>query len=232
MRRGRFGLSLTFFVVVTLILLSVSVQAVSITADSVPRDADGGETISVTFTITKLYQDPSYEQWTLRSETELIAVTWTYELVDQAGNVIETNSVNGQSSAQAIAIDEAISEVQVRLSGTVPDRDSTDSSIILARFTHTREGGVTSRIEEYRVSYPEKTSTDSQDTISEREVTAQPSGDGASPATSDNEDVNRGFFSNDADPNSPLDSLSGPHITTIGFLLSILGILLELRGGG
>lgn len=58
------------------------------------------------------------------------------------------------------------------------------------------------------------------------------SGDGTNGGPAgDGDEFQRGFFVNDGDSTSPLASLEGPHITAIGFTLSIVGILLELRSG-
>jgi len=75
-------------VLLVALVCAVGIAAgVSVSDESTPTGAQVGANVEGSYTLTELYQDPSYEEWTLRTSTELQNVTWTFRLVDQAGNV-------------------------------------------------------------------------------------------------------------------------------------------------
>ena len=135
-----------------LAVASVPAAGVSVGDAEVTSDAEVGTQITATVTLAELYQNPSLEAWTLAGETELTDVTWTVEYYDQTGARVNQESYDGQSfdSAQ-IAAEDGTSEVQVRITGTVPEvteysYDPAQSFTVLD-LTQAREGGSSNDID-------------------------------------------------------------------------------------
>ncbi|MFB6176142.1 MAG: DUF4398 domain-containing protein [Halobaculum sp.] len=97
--------------------------AVSVGETDAPDSAAVGSEVSLTVTLTNLYQDPSLEEWELAGQTQLENPTWTVVFYDQTGSKVGQESFGGQefSSGVTISASEGISEVEVQLTGTVPD---------------------------------------------------------------------------------------------------------------
>lgn len=138
-------------VLVALLLSAGVVTGVSVSQDQGPSEAEVGRQVEASYTLTQLYQEPSYESWTLQAQTEMINVTWTFRLVDQAGNVVETNNADGQQVSQPVAIDDGVDQVKVQVVGEVPAIQNytynPPTSFLVAGFVHSREGGTTETIE-------------------------------------------------------------------------------------
>lgn len=145
-------------VLLVALVCSVGIAAgVSVSDESTPTGARVGTSVEASYTLTELYQNPSFEEWTLRTETELTNVTWTFRLVDQAGNVVETNSDDGQNASQSISIDEDVSEVEVQVVGDTPPVENFSyepaPTFLVAELRHTREGGTSSTIATYEARH-------------------------------------------------------------------------------
>ena len=147
--------------VVCLLVLSVaSVPAagVSVGDTTVTSDAEVGTQITATVTLTELYQNPSLESWRLAGETELTNVTWTVEYYDQTGARVSQDSYDGQSFDGAqVSAEEGTSEVQVRITGTVPEvteysYDPAQSFTVLD-LTQAREGGSSNDIDTWSATH-------------------------------------------------------------------------------
>ena len=147
--------------VVCLLALSVaSVPAagVSVGDSTVTSDAEVGTQITATVTLTELYQNPSLESWSLAGETELTNVTWTVEYYDQTGARVNQDSYDGQSFGGAqVSAEEGTSEVQVRITGTVPEvteysYDPPQSFTVLD-LTQAREGGSSNDIDSWSAAH-------------------------------------------------------------------------------
>jgi hypothetical protein len=97
--------------------------AVSVGETDAPDSAAVGSEVSLSVTLTNLYQDPSLEEWELAGQTQLENPTWTVVFYDQTGSKVGQESFGGQefSSGATISASEGISEVEVQLTGTVPD---------------------------------------------------------------------------------------------------------------
>ena len=159
--------------VVCLLALSVaSVPAagVSVGDSTVTSDAEVGEQITATVTLTELYQNPSLEAWTLEGETELTGVTWTVEYYDQTGARVNQQSFDGQSFSGAnIAAEDGTSEVQVRITGTVPEvteysYDPAQSFTVLD-LTQAREGGSSNDIDSWSATHYTEESREARNEI-------------------------------------------------------------------
>ena len=138
-------------VLVALLLSAGVVTGVSVSQDQGPSEAEVGRQVEASYTLTQLYQEPSYESWTLQAQTEMVNVTWTFQLVDQAGNVVETQNVDGQQVSQPVSIDDGVDQVRVAVVGEVPEIQNytydPPTSFLVAGFVHAREGGTSQTIE-------------------------------------------------------------------------------------
>ena len=149
---------------------SVPAAAVSVGDSTVTSDAEVGTQITATVTLTELYQDPSLEAWSLAGETELTDVTWTVEYYDQTGARVNQESYDGQSfdSAQ-IAAEDGTSEVQIRITGTVPEvteysYDPPQSFTVLD-LTQAREGGSSNDIDTWTTTHYTEESREARNAI-------------------------------------------------------------------
>ncbi|MEZ3115067.1 hypothetical protein RYH80_03925 [Halobaculum sp. MBLA0147] len=109
--------------VVALLAAAVApATAVSVAETDAPDSAAVGEEVSLTITLTELYREPSLEQWELSGATELTNPTWTVVLYDQTGAKVGQESFGGQTFAGvSVVADDGVSEVEVQLTGSVPE---------------------------------------------------------------------------------------------------------------
>jgi len=167
--------------VVCLLALSVaSVPAagVSVGDSTVTSDAEVGTQITATVTLTELYQDPSLESWTLEGETELTDVTWTVEYYDQTGARVNQQSFDGQSfSGAGIAAEDGTSEVQVRITGTVPEVEEYSydpaQSFTVLDLTQAREGGSSNDIDSWSATHYTEESREARTAIDDAAAAAE-----------------------------------------------------------
>lgn len=126
MTSNRYSNLLALALVCTMLVAAVApAAAVSVSEAEVPEEGEVGEQIAAEFTITDLYQDPNWEEWSLMGETDLVNVTWTITFIDPSGATIDVRSYDGQEFSQPdISADSAIgtiTEVRVSVTGEVPD---------------------------------------------------------------------------------------------------------------
>ncbi|MEZ3144061.1 hypothetical protein [Halobaculum sp. MBLA0143] len=96
--------------------------AVSVAETDAPDSAAVGEEVSLTITLSQLYQEPSLEEWELAGETALETPTWTVVYYDQTGSKVGQESFGGQTFDDAsVVADDDISEIEVQLTGVVPE---------------------------------------------------------------------------------------------------------------
>ena len=136
-----------------LVLAVGAAGAVTVSQADPPAEAQAGTDVQATFVLTELYQDPSIEQWTLEGETELGNVTWTVQVVNQAGSQIAQPSYDGQTFSHDVDIDSGAAELRVTLTGTVPPVEnytySPEQAFRFAELSQVREGGTSDVIEAY-----------------------------------------------------------------------------------
>lgn len=156
-------------VIVGLVVSAGVVAGVSVTDQQSPTEAAVDSRIEATFTLTELYQEPSTEQWQLQGETELRNVTWTFHLVDQAGNVQATNSDDGQTANQTVSLADRTDEVRVTVVGRTPVVENFTydpaPTFLVAGFTHAREGGASTTLETYEARHYTEESQEARDAI-------------------------------------------------------------------
>lgn len=109
--------------VVALLAAAVApATAVSVAETDAPDSAAVGEEVSLTITLAELYREPSLERWELAGSTELTNPTWTVVLYDQTGAKVGQESFGGQTfEGVSVVADDDVSEVEVQLTGTVPE---------------------------------------------------------------------------------------------------------------
>lgn len=136
---------------VLLTALAVPVTAVTVGGADVPEEAAVGSQISATVTLTDLYREPQLERWEIQGSTQLTNVTWTVQYFDQTGSKVDQESFAGQQfSGAVVSTDEGISEVQITVTGTVPQiREFTydpPEEFRTMRLTQAQQGGASTEI--------------------------------------------------------------------------------------
>ncbi|MFB6359913.1 MAG: hypothetical protein ABEH59_01170 [Halobacteriales archaeon] len=141
-------------VLVLLLVLTVGAAGgVTVNAADAPSGAEVGTDRTATFELAELYQDPEAEQWTLRGETELENVTWTVNVIDQAGSQIAQPTYVSQSFAHDVDIESGAAQLEITLTGTVPPITNftydPQPSFLVAELIQEQPGGTTDTIETY-----------------------------------------------------------------------------------
>ncbi len=138
---------LALLAVVAVLAMAVTpAVAVSVGTTDVPEEAKVGAKVDAAVTLEEPYKDPQLEQWTLTGETELTDVTWTVTYYDQTGSKVNQQSFDGQSFGGAkIAASEGVSEVEVHVTGTVPEVEEYTydpaPTFTVMNLTQARDGG-------------------------------------------------------------------------------------------
>jgi len=118
-------LGVAIAVCLLLVAAVVPVAAVSTAETDVPDSAAVGDEVSLTITLTELYQGPSLEEWELTGTTELENPTWTVVYYDQTGSKVGQESFGGQAfDGASVVADDGVSEVEVQLTGETPAVES------------------------------------------------------------------------------------------------------------
>jgi len=162
-------------------------------ADDAPEEAQVGEEVSVTYTLTDLYEGDTPRQWTLQGETNLTNASWSITMYDSAGDQIgETQSYGGNSFEEQISADRDVAEVEVTVTGTVPELQNfsyaPEETFLLTEFTEVREGGGTSTIDTWETRHYTEDSANARTAIEEAEASieeAESNGADVSDAESD-----------------------------------------------
>ncbi|WP_251342607.1 hypothetical protein [Haloplanus halophilus] len=157
---------------VVLLAATVPAAAVSVTGEDVPEEAQVGTQISATVTLEELYQNPQSEQWQLSGATELTDVSWTVVFYDQTGSQVNLVEPTGQSfSGLDVAASDGTAEVEVRITGTVPEVDSytydPPQEFLLMELTRGQQGGASSTVDAWRTHHYTETSASARTAIEE-----------------------------------------------------------------
>ena len=169
MTSSRYSKATTLALLSAVLLSAVAAPAlaVSVSDSSVPEEGEAGSQISASVTLSDLYQDPSWEPWTLTGSTELQNVTWTVTYIDAQGNQFDTRTYDGQSfTSDQLSSDKDILEVRVEVTGTVPTP---------TEFTYPEEETFT--VVELTQTRGENGSTNDIDSMSAHHFTAAPDTD-------------------------------------------------------
>jgi hypothetical protein len=157
---------------VVLLAATVPAAAVSVTGEDVPEEAQVGTQVSATITIEELYQNPQSEQWQLSGATELTDVSWTIVYYDQTGSQVNLVEPTGQSfSGVDIAASSGTAEVEVRVTGTVPEVDSYSydpaQRFQLMELTRGQQGGASDTVERWETHHYTERSASARTAIDE-----------------------------------------------------------------
>lgn len=167
-------------VLVSLVLAAGVAGAVTISDQDAPSSALVGSQVSSTFTFSNLYQNPSYESWTLQGQTELENVTWTVELLNQAGAVQGQQSYDGSEFQQPISLENDVATVNVQITGTVPPVQnftySPAPSFVFASFELARQGGSSAPIQEFETQHYTQESQEARTAIDEAQTAIDEAG--------------------------------------------------------
>jgi hypothetical protein len=106
-------------VALLLTVTAVPAAAVSTEAEGVPEDAQVGEEVQATFTLTDLYEDGT-DEWTLRGSTGLENATWVVEKRKLSGDTTR-ESYTGQSFETTVSASDDVDRVTVTVKGTTPE---------------------------------------------------------------------------------------------------------------
>ncbi|MFA1612396.1 hypothetical protein [Halobellus rubicundus] len=158
-----------------LAVASVPAAAVSVGDSDVTSDAEVGSQVTATVTLNELYQNPTLESWSLAGSTELTDVTWTVSYYDQTGARVSQESFDGQSfSGAEIATADGTSEVEVRVTGTVPQVQEYSyepaQSFVVMDLQQTREGGSTNDIDNWTATHYTQESREARNAIADAET--------------------------------------------------------------
>ncbi|ERH12120.1 MAG: hypothetical protein J07HB67_01133, partial [halophilic archaeon J07HB67] len=114
---SRLGVAIA--VCLLLVAVTVPVAAVSTAETDAPDSAAVGDEVSLTITLTELYDE--LEEWEMTGTTQLENPTWTVVYYDQTGSKVDQESFGGQTFDGAnVAFADDVSEVEVQLTGEVP----------------------------------------------------------------------------------------------------------------
>jgi hypothetical protein len=148
-------------------LFAGSAAAVESQPRDLPEEAEVGSDVETTFELTELFDE--FEAWTLRAETELREVTWTVWYYDQAGNQVDQQSVDGQELATGVDIDDGVSRIEVRVTGTAPEIGNYSydppERFVMANLSQTRTGGTERTIDSYEVHHYTQESKEARNAI-------------------------------------------------------------------
>ena len=155
--------------VVSLLLAAVApAAAVSVEETDVPTEGEVDSQVTVTLTLTQLYD--TYETWQLAGSTDLENVTWTVTFLNQAGDQVRQESYDGQEfSGATVDIEEGTSEVRVRVTGTVPAVEAYSydprQSFTLTALAQTRDGGTSNELTNVSAAHYTGESSDAREAM-------------------------------------------------------------------
>ena len=157
-------------VIAAVAVAATPAAAVSVGTEDVPEEAAVGSKVDAAVTLEEPYKNPQLEQWTLTGETELTGVTWTVTYYDQTGAKVNQQSFDGQSLDGAkLAASKGVSEVEVRVSGTVPEVEEYTydpaPTFAVMNLTQAREGGSSNDIGSWSARHYTEKSQAARDAI-------------------------------------------------------------------
>ena len=97
--------------------------AADITVTNEPEVGEAGDEVSMEVVIDDPHP-PS--QWTLTGETELEDASWSIEVRDIDGSLIDEESIDGDSFSQEIDSEDRTDEITISVSGDIPEIETFD----------------------------------------------------------------------------------------------------------
>jgi hypothetical protein len=157
-----------------LVLLAATVPAaaVSVTGEDVPEEAQVGTQVSATITLDELYQNPQTERWELSGSTQLTDVSWTIVFYDQTGSQVDLIERTGQSfSGVSVDSNAGTAEVEVRVTGTVPEIDAYSydpaQEFTMVELTRGQSGGASDTVDTWQTHHYTERSASARQAIDE-----------------------------------------------------------------
>jgi hypothetical protein len=196
------------FLIAAVVVGAVAGTAVAIETpnENVPQEAQAGQKITVSFTLTELYKNPQFTEWSLGGQTELQNATWTIEYRDDLGDSVDTKQVDGQDvTVGPFRANGNVSELQVEVTGTVPQPGNftypENETFMVAKLTQKREGGTSNQIDTWSIHHYTEKSKQAKNKIREAEEAIHSAEDaGASPSDAqDKLDNAITFYEGDSD---------------------------------
>ncbi|MFQ3293327.1 MAG: hypothetical protein ACI8VE_000389 [Natrialbaceae archaeon] len=164
------------FLVAALVVGAVAgtATAIDLQNEDVPEEAEAGEKITVSFTLSELYQNPQFTEWSLGGETELENATWTVEHKNDMGNTVNVTQVDGQEvTAGPFQANGEVNELQVEVTGTVPEPGNftypENETFLVAEITQQRQGGTSNDIGTWSAHHYTAESKEARNKIREAE---------------------------------------------------------------
>ena len=161
--------SLLVACLVLLTAVAAPAAAVSVADSDVPEESEVGSQVSATVTLDELYKDPQLEAWTLQGETNLTDVTWTVTTYDQTGSKLGQQSADGQNVSADVAAADDVSEVKVKVTGTVPEVTNYSydpaQGFLLMSLTQARDGGSSTELKTWRTHHHTEESASAREAL-------------------------------------------------------------------
>jgi hypothetical protein len=158
--------------VVVLLAAAVPAAAVSVAGEDVPEEGQVGTQVSASVTLDELYRTPQSERWQLSGRTELTDVSWTVVFYDQTGSQVTLIEPTGQTFSDVdVAASTGTAEVEVRVTGTVPEVETYSydpaQEFVTMELTRGQTGGASSTIDTWRSHHYTESSDTARNAIDE-----------------------------------------------------------------
>jgi hypothetical protein len=177
MNSNRYSKLATLLVVMTVLTAAVPAASAlaTVQADDAPEEAQVGEEVTVTYTLTDLYEGDTPRQYTLRGDTNLTNASWSVTAFDSAGDQIgQTENYGGSSFEHPVSADDDVARLEVTVTGTVPEIANLSydpaETFFLTEFTEVRDGGGSTTIDTWQTHHYTEDSREARDAIEAAEA--------------------------------------------------------------
>ncbi|SNZ17855.1 hypothetical protein SAMN06269185_3146 [Natronoarchaeum philippinense] len=155
--------------------VSPAAAAASVEADGVPEEAQVGEEVTVTYTLSDLYAGQTPSEWTLQGETNLTNASWTVTAYGVDGDqVADSENYGGSSFEYAVSSNQDMDELEVVVTGTVPEVSEwsyePEEQFLVTGFTELRDGGGQTEIDSYQAHHYTADSQEARQAIEDAEA--------------------------------------------------------------
>jgi len=172
MNSNRYSKLATLLVALTVLTAAVPAASAlaTVQADDAPEEAQVGEEVTVTYTLTDLYEGDTPRQYTLRGDTNLTNASWSVTAFDSAGDQVgQTENYGGSSFEHPVSADDDVARLEVTVTGTVPEIANLSydpaETFLLTEFTEVRDGGGSTTIDTWQTHHYTEDSREARDAI-------------------------------------------------------------------
>jgi len=167
--------TLLLVLAVAVAAISPAAAAASVQADGVPEEAEVGEEVTATYTLSELYAGDTPSEWTLRGETNMTNASWSVTAYGVDGDqVADTRNYGGDSFEYAVSSEENVNEIEVTVTATVPEvaewSYDPEERFTVTEFTEVRSGGGESTIDSYDAHHYTGDSKEARNAIEDAEA--------------------------------------------------------------